>query len=100
MPLKSERVTLRLDTDTRKFIESFGVDGDNFSGAFQKMIELFNGQKTKKLLDKINILNNRISDLQKREHLLYENLSKMNQAATDLSVIQGRINNIHYLFTE
>jgi len=97
-PSKTERVTIRLTEETKSFIETFnGSEGEKrFAVAFQNMIDLFSGDKTKKLKEEVKRLENRITYLKKEESEMYNDVNrKMQDALWKLNDVQRTVNNLH-----
>lgn len=104
-PQKNCRKTVRMTEETLKFIESFGGkkqgDKDNFSCAFQVMVELFSGQKVEALKSEVARLERRIATLTKEESELYQRVTdQMRDATWKLSNIQRSIDTMHKLLEQ
>jgi archaellum component FlaC len=96
-PIKSERVTLRMMEETKRFIETFGGDGeDKFSIAFDNMIEHFNGEKIGRIKKEIKKLEENIKALRKEEEILYSQVTtKLRDATYKLGEVERYVNRLH-----
>ena len=89
-PLKSEKVTIRLTEEERKFIETFNEKNSNkFSVAFQNMVNMFSGEKSKRLIGEITILEKRLSFLREEERKIHSNVINL------LSYTLIKLQNVH-----